>query len=48
MNDLLDMLIQCAQSEDTEDLIGELIEKYRVLEEQLDQYFYSRYGNSCM
>ena len=39
MNDLLDMLIQCAQSEDTEDLIGELIEKYRVLEERLDQYF---------
>lgn len=39
MNDVLDMLIQCAQADDTEGLIEELIEKYRVLEEHLDQYF---------
>ena len=39
MNDLLDSLIQCAQAENPEDYMEELIEKYRVLEEQLDQYF---------
>lgn len=41
MNDLLDALITCAQVEDVTDYTDELIEKYRFLEESLDQYFTS-------